>query len=606
MSGRVRADTGLRAVYAAAMNRRSLGLVVACLVGCGGSSGNTSEGSGDSSSSAGTGAGPGTTAAESTTAGADSTSSSSGVADSSSGDASSSSSTGGSSVDPFCDDVELPRAELLEGEGIAWGEVAGDFSVETTFGSWSLGEEFSGCDSYVFINDQGSATASGLRSTATTELFERSALNVHYFFLTTSGDAVAGAEEWQASIGGALAGLDAAAQEHWSTRVHFVTDGSGSMLDFLGARPDQITFAIDRAQRWDDPGSTSDTTGGGFAPAAPVLGYTARYYNARHAQDLRLAAQRDVTEVVVLDQYAFEPECEGSCSGLPNGPFANSNNWTAWPAEFPDAEAMAGFDTMEVVVTAQCGPDPDADCGHWDYEAMLNLCDTDACDAEVNELARWITPYARPGTRRWVFDASHMLGLVRGGGMRWVQFGMIWNMNPSVWDIRVRLRDADKDASVQETVPTFAANRGFNDQYNDAWEPIEFTPPAGTTRVEFTALISGHGQESNNCAEWCEHQHEFTINGETVHLREFPGEVTAQRCGEAVDDGVVPGQWGNWTPGRAGWCPGAAIEPWVIDITDAVTVGEPNTIAYEGQFGGVPVEGGRGRIRLSSYVTFSE
>lgn len=525
------------------------------------------------------------------------------MADSSSGGGSSS--TGGEPADPVCDELGLPRAELLAGEGDAWGDVAGDFAVETTFGPWSLSENFSGCDSYVFINDQGSATASGLRSTATTELFERSALNVHYFFLTTSGDSVAGAQEWQTSIGGALAGLEASAQEHWSSRVHFVTDASGSMVDFLSARPDQLTFAIDRAQRWDDPGSTSDTTGGSFAPAAPVLGYTGRYYNARHAQDLRLAAQRGVTEIVILDQYAFEPECEGSCSGLPNGPFANSNNWTAWPANFPDAESMAAFDTMEVVVTAQCGPDPDADCGHWDYEAMLNLCDTEACDAQNNELARWITPYARPGTRRWVFDASHMLGLVREGGMRWVQFGMIWNMNPSVWDIRIRLRDTDKDVSVRETIPAFAGNRGFNDDYN-TWDPVEFTPPAGTTRVEFTALISGHGQEANNCAEWCEHQHEFTVNGTTVHLREFPGEVTAQRCGEAVDDGVVPGQWGNWTPGRAGWCPGAAIEPWVVDLTDAVNIGEVNTLEYQGMFGGVPVEGGRGRIRLSSYVTFSE
>ena len=582
------------------MKRSSLGVLVACSVSCGGGPADAL----GSGSSSGGGTGPATTDAQASTTVAASSGSSSSGAESGSGDRESSS--GGDSIDPLCDDLGLPRADRLDAGTGAWGAVAGDFSVETTFGSWALAENFSGCDSYVFVNDQGSVSASGLRSTATTELFERSALNVHYFFLTTSGDAVAGAEQWQSTIGGALAGLDAAGQEHWSSRVHFVTDASGSVADFLGERPDQLTFAIDRAQRWDDPGSTSDTIGGGFAPSAPVLGYSARYYNARYAQDLRLAAQRDVTEVVVLDAYSFEPECEGSCSGLPDGPFSNSNNWVAWPAAFPDAKAMAVFDTMEVVVTAQCGPDPDADCGHWDYEALLNLCDSAACDAQVDELARWITPYARPGTRRWVFDASHMLGLVREGGMRWVQFGMIWNMNPSVWDIRVRLRDAGKDAIVARTIPAFASNRGFNDDYNDAWDPIVFTPPVGTSRVEFTALISGHGQEADSCAEWCEHQHEFTVNGETVHVRDSPGQVTAQRCGEAVDDGVVPGQWGNWTPGRAGWCPGAPIEPWTIDITDAVSIGEPNTLEYRGLFGGVPVEGGRGRIRLSSYVTFSQ
>ncbi len=166
------------------MKRGRLGLIVAGLIiSCGGASGDDGEGSG-SSSSEGMGAGPGTTAAESTGVGAESSSSSSGTAESGVGD-SSSSSSGGSSVDPLCDDLQLSRAALLEGEGVAWGEVAGDFSVETTFGPWSLAENFSGCDSYVFINDQGSTTASGLRSTATTELFDRSALNVHYFFLTT-------------------------------------------------------------------------------------------------------------------------------------------------------------------------------------------------------------------------------------------------------------------------------------------------------------------------------------------------------------------------------------------------------------------------------------
>ncbi|MEM6290641.1 MAG: peptide-N-glycosidase F-related protein [Myxococcota bacterium] len=545
-----------------------------------------------------------TTNADATTAGVtSSTTAGSSTTDDDSAD--DSTSTGGPAVDPFCGDLGLPAAELLDGEGSDWGQVAGDFTLETTFGPWSMRDTWTGCDSFVFINDQGSSAAGGLRNAATTELFERSALNVHYIFLTTSGDTAAGAEAWQTTIGGALAGLDAAGQAHWASRVHFVTEASGSVVEFLQARPDQLTFGIDRAQRWDDPGSTSDTTTGAFAPAAPVLGYTARYYNARHAQDLRLAAQRDVTEVVVLDEYAFEPECEGSCAGLPNGPFANSNNWQSWPAAFPDAAAMADFDTMDVVVTAQCGPSPDADCGHWDYEAVVNLCETEACDADVHEFIRWITPYARPGRRRWVFDATHMLGRVRDGGMHYLQFGMIWNMNPSVWDIRIRLRDTDKGAAVTQTVPTFAGNRGFNDDYN-TWEQVEFTPPEGTTKVEFVALISGHGQDAGNCAEWCEHQHEFTVNGETTLLREFPGEVSAQRCGDAVDDGVVPGQWGNWTPGRAGWCPGAPIEPWVVDITDDVTIGQPNTLDYRGLFAGVPVQGNRGRIRLSSYLVYSE
>ena len=53
--------------------------------------------------------------------------------------------------------------------GSAWGEVAGDFTVETTFGTWNLAEHFSGCDSYVFIHHTGDGTSESLRNSFTFE-----------------------------------------------------------------------------------------------------------------------------------------------------------------------------------------------------------------------------------------------------------------------------------------------------------------------------------------------------------------------------------------------------------------------------------------------------
>jgi hypothetical protein len=374
----------------------------------------------------------------------------------------------------------------------------------------------------------------------------------------------------------------------------------------VAAHANQRVFAIDRAQAWDNPGSTSDTDTGGFATSAPVLGYASRFYNFRYDQDLWLAGLVDTTEVPFIDQVPFDPDCvEGEgCFDVQNGPFSNSNNWQVWPAQFPDAQTMAGFDTMDLVVTATCGPDSYADCGHWDYEAVINLCSDDMCAGSTQEIARWITPYSRPGTRRWVLDTTPLMGLVAQGGTQYFNFGMIWNMNPSLWDLRFILHNEGRGESSQQAVPAFSGNRGFNDSYNDVWDTVEFTPPAGTTRVELVAIISGHGQNENNCAEWCNHQHEFTVNGSDVHLREFPGQVLSQRCAVAVDEGVVPGQWGNWTPGRAGWCPGLPVQPWRVDITDEVTLGQLNTLDYRGLYNNAPVSGNKGRIRLSSYVAF--
>lgn len=525
-------------------------------------------------------------------------------------DTAGSGSTDTGETNTVCDELGLAAAPMAAAEGVDWGQVAGDFTVETTFGTWNFTENYSGCETYVFFNDVGTTTSDGLRNSLNEDLFLRSADNVHYFFVTSSGDPAAGAEQWQSAVGAALFQLDDAGQSHWATRVHFVTDGpgaiAGSVGEFLSANPDQLTFAIDRAQTWDNPGSTSDTTTGAFAPSAPVLGYVSRYYNFRYDQDLWIDSLEG-TEVAFLDEVEFAPDCvQGEeCFDTQNGPFSNSNNWQVWPAEFPDAGTMAGFDTMDLIITATCGPNSYSDCGHWDYEAVVNLCDGEACESS-QEVARWITPYSRPGRRRWVIDATPMLGMVRDGGTHYFNFGMIWNMNPSVWDMRFLLRNEGRDDASAEVIPAFSGNRGFNDTYNEAWDTLEFTPPEGTSRVELVAIISGHGQEDGNCAEWCNHQHEFTVNGTDSHLREFPGEVVGQRCGEAVDEGVVPGQWGNWTPGRAGWCPGLPIQPWRVDITDQVTMGQLNTLDYQGLFGGSPPTGSRGRIRLSSYVVFYE
>lgn len=517
--------------------------------------------------------------------------------------------TGGPDPSAICDELDLPVAPLLETSGGAWGDIAGDFTVDTTFGEWRLADNFSGCDTYVFINYTGSSTASALRNSIGTELFNRSPQNVHYFFVNTDADSDQGAIDWQNAIAQALGPLTDEETDFWVERVHFVKDApaaiQGSVGQFFATNPNTLVAGIDRFQRWDYLNSTSDTGGGSFQQDGNVIAYTPRWYNFLHAQELELQAEEDageVTEVVLMDQVEFPPD--GPAGN--DGPFANNFNNSVWTASFPDAATMAGFDTMEVVVTGECGPvGGEDDCGHWDYEAYVHWCDTEACDGELREAFRWITPYARIGERKWVFEASPMLALVQAGGDQHFRFGMRWNMNPGVWDMRFRLSNRGKGSAAATAVPAFTGNKGFNDAYND-WAPLEFTPPADATKVEFVALISGHGQDEGNCAEWCNHQHQFTVNGNAVHTREFPGQVVSQGCAEQVDLGVVPGQWGNWTPGRAGWCPGLPVQPWVVDITDDVTLGQSNTLDYVGMFGGAPVTGNRGRILLSSYVVYYE
>lgn len=227
------------------------------------------------------------------------------------------------------------------------------------------------------------------------------------------------------------------------------------------------------------------------------------------------------------------------------------------------------------------------------------------CDAE---LGRWVTTYGREG--RWVTDASPLLSLLREGGAQrlLMQSGNAYDMT-----LTLRLGNRGKGAHPAEIVPLWRGG-GFGPEYNTGRAPHRFTVPEGVTRVELVAFITGHGwgQDRENCAEFCNHTHHFTLNGhEHVRSNEVAG--TATGCQDQVDRGVVPNQYGTWPFGRSGWCPGLDVPAYVVDLTADVIAGE-NELTYRGLFDGVdyvprpPVNGnpqGFGaQINLTSYLVY--
>ena len=128
-------------------------------------------------------------------------------------------------------------------------------------------------------------------------------------------------------------------------------------------------------------------------------------------------------------------------------------------------------------------------------------------------------------------------------------------------------------------------------------------------KAKISAYITGHGNgsEQANCAEFCQFESVFTVNG-TDFAIDFDNAGTSDGCFEKVKDGVVPNQYGSWPYGRAGWCPGEDVKLIEIDITDALVSGE-NTFSYAAYLDGKVYEpvvtdenGYRAEIYLSSYL----
>lgn len=526
----------------------------------------------------------------------------------------------------LCEELGLPRAEMRTGTGVQVGDVAGDFTVQTLAGPWHLAEEWSGCDSYVFFTyfADGGGQGNALFGTLANGAILRSPRNVHFFFSSTERDEAARATRAQGLADQLEMAFDAIGAEEadrlfWRERFHFVTDAAaeidGSPGEYLteylrfAATPEAnvdlgergvagmmypFIFAIDREQEWDSGDDLSPSVG--QRPTFTMGQYFPRFYNYRWALEHRLATETGVTVVPLLDHET------------------TTGRVFTRTVSLPAASAMAAFDTLEMDIEIDCRERNMFACSEWDRIASVSLCvDGEAC-TERREITRWITPYWRRGRQHYLIDASPFLGLLREGGDQtfFVELGPEWE-RATEWVAHVALRMQTRGDAPRAMGAVRAFTGGTFDANYNMREPFAFTVPAGATRVELVTILSGHGQTAvDNCAEWCDHRHTFSVGGTPLPTISHASAAFTREsligsprgCGAMADRGVIPGQGGNWAPTRAYWCPGMAVDAIRTDITALVTPGVETTLGYRGAFQAIEPRGGD--IALSSYVVWYE
>ena len=219
------------------------------------------------------------------------------------------------------------------------------------------------------------------------------------------------------------------------------------------------------------------------------------------------------------------------------------------------------------------------------------------------EIARWITSYRREG--RWVMDASAFLPLLDSGGQTRLRFKGSY---PYTTTLNFNFSNRGKPHRARAVQKLYGGG-GFGPGYSDKYEPMVVTIPAATKRAEIHAWITGHGFGGmpHNCAEFCNHTHHFGVNGtEFAHGHDFINDYYG--CAKQVNQGAVPNQFGTWTIGRGGWCPGKDVTPFVADITDATTA--ETTLTYKGLLNGAEWQEGEpgfgGSIWMTSYLVTYE
>lgn len=233
-------------------------------------------------------------------------------------------------------------------------------------------------------------------------------------------------------------------------------------------------------------------------------------------------------------------------------------------AQLPSSSAAYRQATLKF--TLSC---PGGFCDAWDRTGSFGI--VDEASGTYFELMRFMTPYGLGES--WTLDLTPFLPLLQGERTFRV-FIDTW-VGPGHPQGNGWLVDASLDlevGSIAEGRPVYVqpllsfADVVYGDPSRSTRREAQLLPLIGYSSAQIVSTITGHGQgNAENCAEFCPKIHRISV-GQTS----FERRVWRDNCATSVN----PNQKGTYQYSRAGWCPGDKVEPWSIDITQALLSGD--------------------------------
>ena len=435
--------------------------------------------------------------------------------------------------------------------------------------SWNFETQWNGNESYIFFTLGPANSTSLWNDNYFDDLLEDSPDNVHYFFLSNRTSFFQDIRDVRGQFDLVLLAMSEEEQTHWNKYLHFIPDKCDSHSEqFVEAVCNIRTISIDRFQRWREvgylgnPASFSGTYINYLAHEALYFNYE---YNTIYEPD------REYNEITVFEREYYTGGWAASISQL---------------VEFPNANELANYSGMSVELLRGC-PDAnmnysDSGCDDYDRIARMYICDEDG--SNCLEVAKWITPFDRQPHH--LTDISPFIAALKpNGGIKMIKFQESGWPN-SLLTLKLRFYINENNNSANNLIPIWNGTVPFNPDYDTNRPPVVFSVPETATKIEFVSYITGHGWGSAgcyNCAEFCNSRHNFIINGGTGEFsKSHPEAGDNNYCMEleTIPQGVIPNQYGTWGYGRAGWCPGMDVAPYIVDITEYIIIGEENIIDY--------------------------
>ena len=486
-------------------------------------------------------------------------------------------------------------------------QVVPQFTFPTLNGTFNFNNRWTGHDVYFFMFKY--TDANGNSNAATWgqnpgKFIRNLPLNTHLFYGSFDNSYHNDVIQQRNAV---LAGLTTSEEAHWDDRIHYIDiDASnlgGGIGSMIGSFNNPFFMGIDRFQLARETGSLYAWTTQSNDPYH--LSFEPNQWVAEFPTKVR-ELDPAVHAVSVMDFQRHTGGWGGGYSSFTNATFDLPND-------------LSTYDTLEVYHEHACYERTNryqksdgtyGGCHEWDYLAYLFICDRDNDSICNTESVRWITTYGREGM--WLTDISPYLFMLNDGEDRRFKYA-----GANKGDLTVTFLFSNWGSGTRAVNATYAFSGGqFDGTYNDETKytrQLNFTVPPQATSVEIVATITGHGfnQDNANCAEFCDHQHHYTMGQHTTY-EWHPIVYSREGCENEVNNGVVANQFGSWPFGRAGWCAGQDVKQWRYDITDWVDNSTNNTnhMEYRGLYNGqeyTPSDGignGGRNIRAVVWIVF--
>jgi hypothetical protein len=313
-----------------------------------------------------------------------------------------------------------------------------------------------------------------------------------------------------------------------------------------------------------DDGGTDDGTAGGGTNTQTTGGESTGSDASSATGDGRVPGEDEV--VTVFDGVWFYHAAQDSHRSITTD------------VVFPDAS----FTYSKITGRFQLSCPNGNKCDHWDrYGTFGVLLNPGEDDESYVEIDRFITAY-RVGFS-WEADLTYLRPLLTGAQtMRghidtWVNEGHEngdgWIMHADI-DFEGGPPPSPEAKAVLPVWGHVRYNSGLPDDPIGDQVPVVDVDVPEATYYMLRSFITGHGfGGAENCAEFCPMTHTYTVSAD-----DFSREVWRDNCDETVTDGT---QMGTWTYSRAGWCPGAQVFPWDMDVSDAVGGQSSVSVTYD-------------------------